>query len=92
MATTAEALRKEIEEYLDARIRCKGPADRTQRESNLLEKLQAASEDLLHQEQAKRRQQLSALDAASEDMLSNLLRISTAKKKILRLAEEAEEA
>ena len=91
MAKTAEELRREIEEYLDLRIRSKAPADRTHREELLLQKLEAASEDLILQERQKLRQQESALESISDIKLADLLRIATETKRIRRRLMEEEE-
>lgn len=91
MAKTAEELRQEIEEYLDLRIRSKSPADRTQREELLLQKLESASEDLILQERRKLRQQESSLESLSDIKLTDLLRIATETKRIRRRLMEEEE-
>ena len=91
MAKTAAQLRAEIEEYLTLRIRSKPAADRTHREEQMLEKLENLSEDLIDQENAKLRQQDSALESLSEKMLLDVLRSSTALKRLRRtIPEEGE--
>ena len=90
MATTANELRKHIEEYLDYRIRVKAVDDRSHREEFLLETLQTASETLLHQEAVKVRQQESALESAREMKITELLRFSAATSKLQRIVEGGE--
>ncbi len=90
MATTANELRKHIEEYLDCRIRVKPADDRSHREAFLLETLQTASETLLQQEAVKVRQQESALESIREMKIAELLRFSSATSKLQRIVEGGE--